>query len=360
MMKRTKAFPRLVALLALTIVATACAGASETSTVEITAAHSDTEAVSTTFAPCIESGERVYEDAASYLARTTRWFEITAVVSAGKQDSVYEPPTPSKLEVRAVNPQGRPVGRTLSLELPLFPDQLPGVEWGTSSSNPVYVSVDETGNEEFPIDVIAVGVEVDDDFIFVGDCAEDGIGTPLRNLHAEGQRANFAVEMAKARGLTGRALGEFLSPTRDIPERGVSDRVLNPEDVDEDVLAALQFNAVVVDVLDAPRPGETLCLKSSAGWGDCLDLASTDPIFLEAFLEVRGNRQLEVWLTDEIANLDEPTARIGTVRIPNSLRDHDEVALFLSVDIQRNKVALEHSASLDAIDVSEQQWAALR
>lgn len=114
----------------------------------------------------------------------------------------------------------------------------------------------------------------------------------------------------------------------------------------------------------------TICTKSSAGWNDCFvanDEAVSPGVLVDAYLGSDG--YLEVWLTDQQANLAAPIRLIGSLNRHEDLAERSEIAIRIHVDTAEvlNEQTLEAKNSVEVIEelaiedlpAREQDWEAL-
>lgn len=168
------------------------------------------EEVARTFSSCDLEGHS-YFDAPLLLASTTDWYQVETIVKEGASRPSTQPLNLSLVRVRAIDAAGEADGEIEELEMPLPSDTIKAIRWAVWADKPVFLAIDEDGAEDFyPRQLVAVATEVDSDVVFLGRCAEDDIGAPLRLMHG----ANYFVKMQEARSLIGQELEMALRPGR--------------------------------------------------------------------------------------------------------------------------------------------------
>jgi len=137
--------------------------------------------------------------------------------------------------------------------------------------------------------------------------------------------------------------------------------ILNPSTVSEELLRSLQSVVLVATIDAVPKAPSTICPKSPAGWGDCF-FADAESLArgadVEAYVDDTG--VLEIWLTNEFADLTKPVRLLGTVTVPVGLRETEfGVAVSIDINIADSTVVNRSMIDLSDLDVSNPVWGPL-
>jgi len=147
-----------------------------------------------------------------------------------------------------------------------------------------------------------------DDFAFLGECQERLLTSPLRRTLGPGAAT-------VVRGFVGKTGAQVAMAFPRASARPTGVVILNPETVSADVLAGLKVARLRLDNLPASWRGPyTLCTRIAQGWSDCVDLAQSETATIpaDAYFDPAAP-SLEIWLTNQSADLAHPLARLATV-----------------------------------------------
>lgn len=303
-------------LTALTVLLALSMSAPTSALIEGPAPDLSLEEIRIQFSPC-ERAVGQQSHPIGYLEQTTHWHELHAVDDKQVRRESHEP-TPAST-VRVSSAHSNEVHTIDNLQI--HDSYWPGIEWALAAGASTFIaSADHPGGLQ---DVLAVLVEdTNGELMFIGECQAL---TLYDRLFREDSTATTALLRAMIEK-TGTDIGAVLrgrdltsSPSTTAPWRqpdGDNIVVLNPEDVDPSILNSYTHVAVDVDLRGTARPGNTMCVRTAAGWGDCLRLdAETirNGMRLDAYLNTGST--IEFWLLDNRATLNTPIKQLGDVNL---------------------------------------------
>ncbi|MEZ5176673.1 MAG: hypothetical protein R2823_10820 [Acidimicrobiia bacterium] len=304
-----------------------------------------------TFSVCPEPLDAI-APAAEYLEEAIGWMKVDRVVRHSDDPDRTLPAT--------VLVQG--VDSTTEEEVSIHGSYWPGIEWALASGGQVWFAMGDPEMLAFDNMVLYVLTYTPDGkAFFPGRCQHDILYKPL--VQALGEE--FDARMNAIPGKTGDDL--VIALRGQLPVEPPDDVViLNPETAPEKLLESLQFAVVHVTLNAALGPDYTICTYVEAGWNDCF-VPDSDAVTIgyavDAYLDDTG--VLEVWLLDSNANLLEPIELLGTVNVPASLADTEEIAMRIEVDTAQlskgepGTADLVETIPLADLDIEDPDWPGL-
>ena len=346
--------PTVQTLLATLIVGLVAAGCSSATASETSAASSIESAqsgkVQSTFAdsdPCRHDDGISYNTVpmSGHLVAQTKWYRLknlTAVAEAGRQFAT--------VDLLPVESDG--VGdRALAREVGLRSDLIEPLGSALKAEVPVFVTTRKTG-DDFYLDTIVV-TPSDEPAFFAGLCTHMALFEPFQALNGENtdkllRELPFMTSQQRAE-----AVG--IRPQEPVPEVVI----LNPEDVSEEVLLALQYVSVSVQLDEGllGNEGKTVCFKSTPGWNDCviLDKATSEfGVDIDAYVDRDG--VVEAWLMDERAMLTDPLELLGSFTLEERLQTGATALVSLRLGSPKAPVEILAQGTAEDVTEDEEVW----